>query len=283
MNKYILGFCALSLVACTNDNDVQEAALNSQNAENIQLQRQVEQLKLELSNKDSLINESIAFFNEIQDNLASISVKKDDIQIKSSDPELGEDGRKEILQQIQNINFLREQNARKVRQLQGKLKSSNMRIEELQSMVDRLVLQIKAKDEQIESLQNQLADLDVQYSELFDQYQEQVDLNLETMMELNTVYYAMGSVEELVENNVIVKEGGFIGIGKKTDLSADMNENYFTKGDKTKIKEITVGGKEPKFITDHPSDSYKWEGGKLIITDAQKFWKISKYLVIEIK
>lgn len=290
MNKWILGFCALSLVACNSNSDVQEAALTEQNAENIQLKSQVEQLKLELNNKDSLINESLAFFNEIQDNLAAISVKQDDIQVMSKDPELGEDSRKEILQQIQNINFLREQNARKVRQLQNKLKNTeaeNNKLKgennQLQTMVDRLVLQIKAKDEQIESLQNQLADLDMQYSELFDQYQEQVDLNLETIKELNTVYYAMGSMKELIDNNVVIKKDGFIGIGKKTDLSSDMNEDYFTKGDKTKIKEISVGGKDPKFITDHPSDSYKWENGKLIITDAQKFWKISKFLVVEIK
>ena len=223
------------------------------------------------------------FFNEIQDNLASISVKQDEIQVKSNDPELGEDGRKEIIQQIQNINFLREQNARKVRQLQKKLRAKDMRIDELQSMVDRLVLQIKAKDEQIESLQMQLSDLDAEYSELFDQYQEQVDLAMEVITELNTVYYTMGSVDELVSNNVIVKEGGFIGIGKKTDLSNNMNEEYFTKGDKTKLNEIKVIGKEPKFITDHPSDSYKWDGNTLTITDAQKFWKVSKYLVIEVK
>lgn len=283
MNKWILGFCALSLVACNSDEDVQQAALEQQSAETIQLKSQNEQLRLELEAKDSMINESISFFNEIQDNLASISVKQDEIQVKSNDPELGEDGRKEIIQQIQNINFLREQNARKVRQLQKKLKAKDMRIDELQSMVDRLVLQIKAKDEQIESLQMQLSDLDAEYSELFDQYQEQVDLAMEVITELNTVYYTMGSVDELVSNNVIVKEGGFIGIGKKTDLSNNMNEEYFTKGDKTKLNEIKVIGKEPKFITDHPSDSYKWDGNTLTITDAQKFWKVSKYLVIEVK
>lgn len=283
MNKWILGFCALSLVACNSDEDVQQAALEQQSAETIQLKSQNEQLRLELEAKDSMINESISFFNEIQDNLASISVKQDEIQVKSNDPELGEDGRKEIIQQIQNINFLREQNARKVRQLQKKLKAKDMRIDELQSMVDRLVLQIKAKDEQIESLQMQLSDLDAEYSELFDQYQEQVDLAMEVITELNTVYYTMGSVDELVSNSVIVKEGGFIGIGKKTDLSNNMNEAYFTKGDKTKLNEIKVIGKEPKFITDHPSDSYKWDGNTLTITDAQKFWKVSKYLVIEVK
>ena len=62
MNKWILGFCALSLVACNSDEDVQQAALEQQSAETIQLKSQNEQLRLELEAKDSMINESISFF-----------------------------------------------------------------------------------------------------------------------------------------------------------------------------------------------------------------------------
>src|SRR5690554_8177592 len=84
-------------------------------------------------------------------------------------------------------------------------------------MTDRLVLQIRDRDEQIASLQRTLADLDMEYSELFDEYQEQVELALDVMKEMNTVYYAYGTLDELIANNVLVREGGFIGIGRSEE------------------------------------------------------------------
>ncbi len=283
MNKWIIALSTLALFSCKTDNTTTENGANISSEELIKLKNEVNQLRLESQNKDSVINESIAFFNEIQDNLAKISLKKDEIRIKSESPELAPDGRDWIMQQIQEINSLREQNAKRVRQLQGKLKQKDIKISEMQGMIDRLVLQIKSKDEQIESLQNQLADLDIEYSELFDEYQEQVDLALDVMHELNKVYYTMGTQEELMANGVIEQAGGFIGIGKKTDLSDEMNQSYFTAADRTKITQITVIGEKPKLITDHSSSAYKWEENKLIITDYEKFWRISKYLVIVTK
>lgn len=279
---------AISLVAflfsCKQDPVNTDATpAGEKSVEMIQLENQVAQLKLENANKDSVINESLAFFNEIQDNLAKISLKNDEIQIMSNNPEISIDNREWILQEINNINHLREQNARKVRLLQSKLKNSDLKIASLEETVNKLVLQIRAKDEQIESLQNELGDLDVAYSELFDEYQQQVELALDVMNDLNTAHYAVGTLDELQQNNVVVKEGGFIGIGKKTELADDMNDNYFTKIDIMKKKEITVSGTEPKLITDHPSSSYNWNGNKLVISNPKEFWKVSKYLVIAVK
>src|SRR5690606_26353698 len=121
-----------------------------------------------------------------------------------------------------------------------------------------------------------------EYSELFDEYQQQVELTLDVLKEMNTVYYAYGTLDELIENKVLVKEGGFIGIGKKTNIAEDLNQNYFEQMDKTKIKELNIIGKNPEIITDHPISSYEWKGTKLIILDANKFWKISNYLVITV-
>jgi archaellum component FlaC len=273
---------ALLFGACKDDT-TQAEGLNEMDVEVIELRNQVEQLRLENRMKDSVLNESIAFFNEIQENLAKISVKQDQIRLRSDNPELTNDDKEWVLQEIQNINFLREENARKVRNLQGKVKDQTLKITELQAMIDRLVLQIKSQDERIEALQNQLADLDMEYSELFDQYQEQVELALDVMKELNTAFYAYGTMEELINNEVLVKEGGFIGIGKKTAIAENLNQKYFQKIDKTKTKQLTIVGNKPQLVTDHPSSSYEWNGNKLIIKDAERFWRVSKYLVITVK
>ncbi|PHR46387.1 MAG: hypothetical protein COA32_11070 [Fluviicola sp.] len=282
MKKVIYLFSLLALFACKEET-TENGPDDENNAELIQLKNQVEQLKLDNQMKDSVLNVSISYFNEIQENLAKINIKEEEIRVKSSNPEFTEEDKEWVLQEIQNINFLRQQNAKKVRSLQGKIKDQTLKISELESMIDRLVLQIQSRDEQIESLQRSLADLDMEYAELFDEYQEQVELALDVMKEMNTVHYSYGTLDELINNGVVVREGGFIGIGKKTTIADDMNEDYFQHLDKTKTKQLTIVGDKPEIITDHPVGSYEWKGNKLVILNAEKFWKVSNYLVVTVK
>lgn len=278
-------FFALVVVlsSCKEDPAVNNDSNQESNKEVIELKNKVEQLELENEMKDSVINEAISFFNEIQANLAKINIKEEEIRVRSSNPEITDEDQEWILQEIQNINFLRQQNAQKVRNLQGKISDQTLQIKELESMVDRLVLQIQSRDEEIASLKRTLADLDMEYAELFDEYQEQVELALDVMKEMNTVHYAYGTLEELVENGVLVREGGFIGIGRKTEIADDMNQDYFNHMDKTKTKQITIIGEDPEIITDHPVTSFEWNGNKLVILDADKFWRISNYLVVTVE
>lgn len=281
--KYLLLFTLLFIFsACKGDGSDSSTALEKE-AELIELRNQVAQLELESSQKDAALNEAISFFNEVQSNLAKINVKEEEIRVKSDNPEISQDDQDWILQEIQNINFLRKQNAQSLKNLKKKLTEKDLKITELENMTDRLVMQIRAKDEQIASLQRTLADLDMEYSELFDEYQGQVEMTLDVLKELNTVYYAYGTLEELTANNVLVREGGFIGIGRKTNIAENLNEKYFQKMDKNKVKEIRIVGSKPDLVTDHPISSYKWDGNKLIILDADKFWKISNFLVVMVK
>lgn len=282
--KYLFLFTLLlSFASCKSDADADTNASSEQEAEMVELRNKVAQLELESSQKDAALNEAISFFNEVQSNLAKINIKEEEIRVRSDNPELSKDDQEWILQEIQNINFLRKQNAQSLKNLKQNLKEKDLKITELESMRDRLVMQIRAKDEQIASLQRTLADLDMEYSELFDEYQEQVEMTLDVLKELNTVYYAYGTLDELTANSVLVRDGGFIGIGRKTNIAANLNEKYFQKMDKTKVKEIRIVGEKPDLITDHPISSYKWDGNKLIILDADKFWKISNYLVVTVK
>lgn len=282
-NLIFLVAISFAFVGCKEDPQEKTTEKSGENKEVIELRNKVEQLELENEMKDSVLNEAISFFNEVQANLAKINIKEEEIRVRSSNPELTPEDQQWILQEIQNINFLREQNARKVRNLQGKIKDQTLRIKELENMVDRLVLQIQSRDEEIASLKQTLADLDMEYAELFDEYQEQVELALDVMKEMNTVHYSYGTLDELVENGVLVREGGFIGIGKKTTIADDLNEDYFQHLDKTKTKQINIIGEDPEIITDHPVSSYEWKGKKLVILDAEKFWRISNYLVVTVE
>ena len=248
------------------------------------LNAQIEQLKRENALKDSMINESLAFYNQIESNLRSIESKKNEIRIVSENPEITPEDKEWILEQIRHINFLREENAKKVTLLNKQLNKSGLRIKELENMIQDLLQNIQAKDSQINDLQAELGSLDKAYSKLFDVYQEKAELVSELTEELNTVYYSYGTENELAKNQVIERKNGFIGIGKKIKLVDNFNEKYFAKIDLTEEKEIFVDGSDLKFITDHPSSSYSLvpvgKNTKIKISDPHEFWKISRYLVV---
>lgn len=244
----------------------------------------IEQLEKENAQKDSMINESLAFFSEIQSNLSSIELKKDEIRIKSTDSEFTADDKTWILGQIKQINFLRQENAKKVKALSEQLKKSGLKINQLDAMVQGLLQSIQEKEEQISILENDLVSLDKAYARLFDAYQEKAVLVEELTEEINTVYYSYGTEEELVKNKVIDRKNGFIGIGKSIKLMDNFNQKYFAKIDLTEEKELFIEGSELKFITDHPSSSYSLspsgKNTKIKISNPREFWKVSRYLVI---
>lgn len=99
------------------------------------------------------------------------------------------------------------------------------------------------------------------------------------------MFYAYGTEKELEAAGVIVRVGGFIGMGKKPELKGDFNDEYFTEIDMMQQKTIDVeGGKEYRIITDHPSASYEVVTNgtqhQIKIKDPKNFWKVSKYLVV---
>ena len=271
------------LSSCTSE----PTATTGTPKDSMSLENRIAQLEKENAQKDSMINESLEFFREIQSNLESIEVKKDEIRVISNNPEISNDDKQWIMEQIRHINYLREENAKKVVQLNKKLKESGLKIKELNNMIEDLLTNIRARDEQIGLLQDELSSLDKAYSKLFDAYQEKAELVEELTDELNTVYYSYGTEDELVKNQVIERKNGFIGIGKKIKLMDNFNEKYFAKVDMREEKEIFVEGSDLKFITDHPSSSYKLvpigKNTKIKIVNANEFWKVSNYLVVVVE
>ena len=251
------------------------------------LKSQMEQMELDAQLKDSIVNESLSFFNEIQENLLAIGVKEESVRQQSGDTEIANNEREMVLNEIRQINNLRTDNAKKMTQLQDQMKNSGMKIIELEAMVNRLIQQLADKDAEIQSLQKELEQKNKDFARLFDAYQEkdyQIDLMKEDM---NTAYYVYGREKELLKNEVISKNKGFVGIGKKVRLKEDFNENYFTKIDKRSKKDFLISGDKIELISTHPTSSYDLipvgENTKLVVKDAKGFWKVSQYLIVVVK
>lgn len=287
MPKFLV-IAILSVLFLTGCKEKNSGTLDySESTDVTELQNRIKQLELTNTLKDSVINESLLFFNEIQENLETIGIRKDEIRVISSNGEMTNSDKQWVLEQIRQINFLREDNARKVKRLNEQLNSNNVSIEELEVMIESLLKDIQWKDEQIKLLESELNDLDVEYSKLFSAYQE-AEITIESLTtDMNTVYYASGTAKELRDNGVIEKRNGFTGIGKKIRLKDKLNDKYFSKIDVNKNKDIIIEGSGIHFVTIHPMASYKLseEGPRTRITiaDVSEFWKVSKYLVVTVQ
>ena len=267
------------IAACSSDKQTVSEQVGSSDSD-----KKIAQLEKDNANKDSMLNLSLAYFSEIQSNLESIELKKDEIRIISANTEVSSDDKTWILEQIRHINYLREENAKKVGVLNKLLDKNGIRILELEKLIQNMVQNIQIKDEQISVLQGELGSMDKAYAKLFDAYQEKSEMVDELKETLNTAYYSYGTESELVKNQVIEKKNGFIGIGKKIYLSENFNEKYFAKIDLTEEKELFIEGSDVKFITDHPSKSYTLipvgKNTKIKISNPREFWKVSNYLVV---
>lgn len=225
--------------------------------------------------------------NDIQDNLDEIKKKE---KIIGKDTASGDvaSRKDQITSDIQSIYDLMIKNKQRLAAAKKNLKDSDLKIASMQETIDKLTADIAAKELEITELRDQLQAMNLELSNLTMNYQEVQDESGAKTEKLNTAYYAFGTSKELIKMGVLTKEGGFIGMGKTEKLAKDMNTNYFTKIDITQTKEVQLGAKKAKLVTTHPADSYKIEGAdgkaeKLVITDAEKFWSVSKYLVVVVE
>jgi len=250
---------------------------------------------LQLTARDSTINDWLLTFDQIEKDLSIIKQKENMITLKSSDVEFSKERKEQILEDIRYINTLLDDNKKKIATLSAQLKKSGGEIKGLQNMIATLEASLEQyeneiavlktalveRDFEIEQLNNQKADLQVTVTQQIERISSQTD-------EMNKAYLAYGTYKDLKEKGLISKEGGFLGLGKRENLIEDFSDSLFAQINITEMKTIPVNSRNAKLITEHPTGSYEMipEGDNKIasieIKDPDQFWKISKYAVVEI-
>ncbi len=238
-------------------------------------------------------------FGEIQDNLNKIKQQENVITINASgDVEQAQTKKEQINEDILTIYKLMLENKEKLASLQRKVSNSKYKNSELSKMIKRMTKEMETKDTEIFELKTKLEQMDLTVTGLNSEIaglsadidtfknitENQTQVIEQQTTEINTAYYVIGTKKELKEQKILTKEGGFIGIGGVQKIQADFNEDYFKKIDISKTKSIQLFSKKAKLITSHPN-VYRFDGSEnkvdsLVITDAKKFWSMSKYLVI---
>ena len=273
---------ALTITACDN-----------RQAEVDQANRQKDSLASIINERDSSLNDFLSSFNEIEKNLDSIARKQNAINVNvDKQGELNKTAKERINENIAAINQLMNENRAQIAELNRKLKNSGSKIAHFETMIQTLNEQIAQKDRELADLNDKLNSLNTQVAQL----QTSVDTLTRTTLaqtktideqttSLHTAYFVVGKSKDLQTMKVIDKTGGLLGIGKTSKLSSNFDNNKFTRIDYVQTSTIPIDSKDAKVITTHPSDSYTMNKDKdkvvsLSITNAEKFWSASKYLVV---
>jgi len=249
----------------------------------------------QLTERDSMLNNWLASFDEIEANIKVIKEKEKLITVNSSNAEVSKDRKRQILDDIQSINTLIDQNKKKIAQLNAQLKNSGNTITGLQTRITALEESMKAYEGEIADLKTTLVNKDFEIGQLNGQMvalkdtlvikEEKINNQID---KLHQAFLISGTFKDLKEKGLLSKEGGFIGLGRKENLQENFSDSLFKEVDITQTTTIPVNSKSAKFVTEHPSGSYELirENEKLIsyiaIKDPEEFWKISKYAVVEI-
>jgi len=261
------------------------------------LEHQRLDLSVQLSQRDSIINQWVVAFDEIERDIMKITARENMLSLESQNPELTPDKKAEILKELAYVKTLIDENKKKISALNGKLRKSGIQIAALQARIDTMQNTIAMRDNDIAVLKTELDNRTAEIGTLSKKV-EDMDMAITTKDteiarqtgELNKAYVAYGTYKDLKEKGLVSKEGGVLGLGKKESLQENFNnDSLFTQIDITQTTTLPVNSKSVKLVTEHPQNSYtlvKDEAENIAyieIKDPETFWKLSKYAVVELR
>jgi uncharacterized coiled-coil protein SlyX len=270
------------------------AGCQNHKAELAQSGKQNDSLMALVSSKDAAISDFMNSFNEIENNLLAVTQKQNMVSSDATGTnELKTSTKERINQQISEINDLMDKNKQKIAALTKRLKGANGKVADLEKMIATLNDQMAEKNKELEGLNQQIAALNTTVNKLHTDVSDltaQNETKEKTIEDqtktMHTAYYTIGTSKQLKAEKVVNKKGGFLGLGKQPIFRSDFNAEAFKTVDISQTTTIPVSCKTAKLITTHPADSYKIEKEKnrvtaIVITNADKFWAASKYLVVQ--
>ncbi|MFB6343050.1 hypothetical protein ACE1ET_15080 [Saccharicrinis sp. FJH62] len=281
--KHLILFFALVLTvsSCISKNKHQE-----------ELTAVRDSLNTVVANRDTEINQFISDFNDIQTNLDSIKKIENLVKVKSGNKEISSTTKDEIIQDLIQLQQLLDENKKLVDKLKGMRVADSRKLKSLQKTISLLEKQITDKDNELAALNAKIETLNIDVSDLkstLEQLNQESERKSQELLQrenmMNQAWYIVESTDSLIDQQIVEKTGGFIGLGKTLKVSQSLNKEDFTMVDIRSFSSVPVNAKKAKLLTVHPEGSFHFENAEksvesFVIDDPQAFWSVSKYLVI---
>ncbi|NIM52492.1 MAG: hypothetical protein GTN62_14270 [Gemmatimonadales bacterium] len=277
-----LPLALLALVGCGPSEELQQ-----------QLQQQLADLTLVSAQRDSLLQEvadHARHMSEISAELAKVQVEGKALTVTAESPIQA--ARDSVLQKIKYITT-------RVNQTEARLRESRRRIRALTRLSDSLRTTLEETIANYESVIATQRETIAQLTEAVTNLKAdnvRLAAQVDTLeAEASTVYYVIGTKDELLEQGLVKKEGGarFLFIfGKRGETlvpARDLDPSQFTAIDKREVTEIPlpepdktyrVASRQDLAYLETPPDEKGRITGDLRIASPDEFWTASKFLII---
>jgi len=272
------------LIACENGPSPGEIAARAE----------TERLKSELQGRDSLIGEMALSFDDIEKNIMLMD-EREKVLSENAEGELNMDKRKKMVRDLQLMNGLMQESRERIADLTKRLDKSKVETGGLRKKLKALDLMLASRDSSIASMKDELLARDFKIEQVNEQLtaielevaKQEAYIEQQTN-EMNTAWYVVGTSKELEDQGVVTRTGGLIGIGKTAAVNSDVANDRFKEVDVRQTSRVPLGVKKAHLVTEHPKGSYSIveEGDELAyleIKDPAAFWRLSKYMVVEVK
>jgi DNA repair exonuclease SbcCD ATPase subunit len=247
------------------------------------LQAENDSLKIENLRSAAELNDILSILDDVETDIQTIRSTEGFLVLPSSEGELPPSKREELKKNMEIVTSILHKNKQQIANLEARIKQDNVRFASLRKTIDRLNAEISGKVALITSLQEELAKKNIHIEELDNQVaalskdvkalSQTNEQQAQQISELHTAYYCFGTKKELKAQHV---------------LSGNFNRDYFVAVDTRTFSEIPLFAGKATLKSNHPTGSYRFDKNKqgdltLVITDANAFWSVSRYLVIQIK
>ena len=288
--KYL--FLSLIIFSCSSNN---ESILNDKiiiDSLKTQLSSKVEVLKsleYEKVNNDSIVNQYALYIEKIKENINEINKQESIINNAKNNPDFITLDTTDVINAIKILSMKLQENESMIEELSNAVILEKDKNSQFASSVAQLSEQIAKSNREIYFLKEELNSINASFESVFNKYNLQnIKIN-DLNKKLNQVAFAIGTKTELLNNGVLTKSGGLIGIVKSRKLNNNLNTDYFTYTSRLEFRKLILGFKSVKLITSHPTGSFKLHNSSkekidsLEILDNDVFWRNSKFLVVEVK
>lgn len=291
MNNFKYFFLSLITISCvSNSETVSEESRRIDSLQSVLSSKDqaINSLEFQKLNDDSIVNLYALYIQKIKDNINEINKQELIINNKKNNPDFIEKDTTDIIKSIKILSKKLQENESMILALNNAVKLEKDKNSQFVSKVTDLREEIAQSNREVYYLKEELNSMNASFEAIFKKYNLQNKKISDLNQKLNEVAYVIGSKSELLDNGVLTKSGGLIGIGKTRKLNSDLNTDYFTYVSKYKFQNIPLGYKTVRLMTAHPTSSYRLSTSNeiidsLIIINQDDFWRNSKFLVVEVK
>ena len=284
-------FLSLITISCvSNSETVSEESRRIDSLQSVLSSKDqaIDSLEFQKLNDDSIVNLYALYIQKIKDNINEINKQELIINNKKNNPDFIEKDTTDIIKSIKILSKKLQENESMILALNNAVKLEKDKNSQFVSKVTDLREEIAQSNREVYYLKEELNSMNASFKVIFKKYNLQNKKISDLNQKLNEVAYVIGSKSELLDNGVLTKSGGLIGIGNTRKLNSDLNTDYFTYVSKYKFQNIPLGYKTVRLMTAHPTSSYRLSTSNeitdsLIIINQDDFWRNSKFLVVEVK